>query len=82
MEATHSITYNVLSQDALDRLISDAAIPDRLLSESSVLNQFDICRSYLMQLVNEGLVTRYAIPGRAKTMRYSEKQIKSIFKPL
>ncbi len=78
----HSVSYHVLSPDDLDRLITEASVPDRLLRESTALKLFDMSRNLFNELVKTGQITRHIIPGRENTFRYSEKQIRSIYKPL
>lgn len=77
-----SITYHVLSDETLTKLIEEASVPDRLLRESSACKRFDISRDFLLELVRDGKIQRVCIPGRAKSIRYSEKQIQNIFKQL
>ena len=81
-QSDHTITYFVLSQDSIDKLVAEAAQPDRLVKESTACKLFDMSKDTLNELVRTGKVTREVIPGRAKSYRYSLKQIRSNWKPL
>ena len=82
MDRNQPITYICMSFEEWQKALADAAQPDDMLSESTVLKRFDMGKDWLLSLVDEGKVTRWVIPGKAKSFRYSYKQIRNNWKPL
>lgn len=71
-----------ISPQDFDDLLRRASERPDMVSAGTACKMFDISGSTLDQLVREGRVTRYVVPGHPKTVRYRVTDLINIFKPL